>query len=116
LDWHDLATTCRLRLAGICYSRDLVAVTETTAGLPKLNAPSETAPCLVREVLEEQRIHRALQAHLQVRNIALGERDDVHAGECQSLEESSRVFLITAESIQGFSEDDVASPMESVPH
>ena len=37
-------------------------------------------------------------------------------GERQSLEEAGRVFLIAAESIQGFGENDVESPLESIPH
>ena len=53
---------------------------------------------------------------MQVCDVALGERDDVDTGECQALEEAGRVFLIAAESIQGFGKDDVESPLESIPH
>jgi hypothetical protein len=42
---------------------------------------------LVREVLQEQRVHRSLEPDVQVRDDALGKRDDIYAGEGQALEE-----------------------------
>ena len=53
---------------------------------------------------------------MQVRDVALGESDDVHAGEGEALEESCGVFLVPAESIQRFREDDVESPVQRVAH
>ncbi len=53
---------------------------------------------------------------MQVRDIALGERHDAHAGECQSLEESCGVFLVPAESIQRLREDDIESLVQRVSH
>jgi len=51
-----------------------------------------------------------------VSDVALGERDDVHAREGQSLEQAGGVFLVAAESVQGLGEDDIESPVEGVPH
>ena len=53
---------------------------------------------------------------MQVRDVALGERDDVHAGERESLEEAGRVFLVAAESVQRLGEDDVESPVQRIAH
>ena len=56
--------------------------------------------CLFGQILEEQGVHRALESDVQVRDVALGERDNVHAGEGEALEETGRVFLVAAESIE----------------
>jgi hypothetical protein len=37
---------------------------------------------------------------VQVRDVAFGERDDVDAGEGETLEETGGVFLIAAEAVQ----------------
>lgn len=50
--------------------------------------------CLLGEILQEQGVHRALESDVEVRDVALGDRDDVDAREGESLEESRRVFLI----------------------
>ena len=57
---------------------------------------------LLGEGLQEQGVHRALESDVQVRDVALCERDDVHAGECESFEEASGVFLVAAEPIERF--------------
>ena len=53
---------------------------------------------------------------VQMRDVALGERDDVHAGEGETLEEACCVFLVPAETVQGLREYDVKSPVQRVPH
>jgi hypothetical protein len=53
---------------------------------------------------------------MQVRDVALSERDDVHAGEREALEESGRVLLVPAESVQGLGEYDVESSVQRVAH
>jgi len=37
---------------------------------------------------------------VEVRDVALGKRDDVDTGKGETLEETGRVFLIAAESVQ----------------
>src|SRR5262245_32746435 len=58
LNLDDLAISCSRRLAGTYYSPHLVAVAKTATGFAELDAASEPAPCLIREILEEQRVHR----------------------------------------------------------
>jgi hypothetical protein len=48
--------------------------------------------------------------------VRLGERDDVHVSEGRTLEESGGVFLIPAESIGRFGEDNVESLVQRITH
>jgi hypothetical protein len=71
---------------------------------------------LLREILQEQGIHRPLESDVQVRDVAFGERDDVDAGEGETLEETRRVFLVAAEAMQRLGEDDVEPAVQCIPH
>ena len=95
---------------------DLVAVAEAASRLPELHASTKASARLIGEVLQEQRVHRALQTDVEVCDVALGERDDVHAGEGEALEETGGVFLVTAEAVQRFREHDIEPPIERVAH
>lgn len=53
---------------------------------------------------------------MQVRNVALGERDDVHTRERQTLEQASGIFLVPAEAIERFGHDDVDLAAQGVGH
>jgi hypothetical protein len=68
------------------------------------------------EVLQEEGVHRPLESDVQVCDVALGESDDVDAGEGEALEEAGSVFLVAAESVQRLGEDDVESPIQRIPH
>jgi putative addiction module component (TIGR02574 family) len=48
-----------------------VAVAEAAAGLPELHTTAQSASCLVGQVFQEKRVHRALQADMKVRDVAL---------------------------------------------
>jgi hypothetical protein len=72
--------------------------------------------CLLRQVFQEEGVHRALESDVQVRDVAFGERDDVDAGKRQSLEQASGVFLIAAESVQRLGQDEIESPVEGIAH
>jgi len=52
------------------------------------------------EVFEEQRIHRALEADVKLGDLALAQRDDLHARETEMLEQRRHVGLVTAHAIQ----------------
>jgi len=51
-----------------------------------------------------------------MRDVTLGERDDVDAGEGETLEKACCVFLVPAETVQGLREHDVKPPVQCVPH
>jgi len=53
---------------------------------------------------------------MQVRDISFRERDNVHAGEGETLEEACCVFLVPAETVQGLREHDVKPPVQCVAH
>jgi hypothetical protein len=91
----------------VCRARHLVAVAETASGLPELHTAAQSSPRFVGEILQEERVHRALQPNVQVCDVSLGERDDVHAGECETLEESGGVLLVATESVQRLRKHDV---------
>jgi hypothetical protein len=97
-------------------ARHLVAVAEAPSRLPEFDAAAQSSSSLVREILQEESIHRTLQPDVQVRDVTLGERDDVDAGESETLEEACGVFLVAAESIERFGEDDVETCVQRVAH
>jgi hypothetical protein len=53
---------------------------------------------------------------VEVRYVAFRKRHDVHAGECEPLEQAGRVFLVAAEAVQRLGEDDIESPIQRIPH
>ena len=53
---------------------------------------------------------------MQVRDVALGERDDVHAGESETLEETRGVFLVPTETVQRLREHNVESSVQRIAH
>ena len=63
--------------------------------------------CLRREVLQEERVHRALQADVELVDLTLGERDDHHPGELKVLEQRRDVGLVPAHPVQGLRHHDV---------
>jgi len=65
---------------------------------------------LVGEVLQTERIHRALQAHVKVAHFTFRQRDDAYADKGQALEQAGGVFLIAAEAVQRFGEHIDAEP------
>ena len=101
---------------GVQCLYDAIAVAEAAGRLAVLDAAAESAVCLLREILQEQGVHRALEADVQVRDVALGERDDVDAGEGEALEEAGRVFLVAAEAVQRLGEHDVEPAVERIAH
>lgn len=62
---------------------------------------------LLGEVLQEQAAHRALQADMQFGNLALGDRDNRYPLKPHLLKECSDVFLVPAQPVQPFGDDDI---------
>src|SRR5207244_10512496 len=92
----DLPFTGRRRCA-IYRPHDSIAVGETATGFALFHAAPHTPACLVRQILQEQRVHCSFQANMQVCDLALGERHDAYAEKGQTLEEAGGVCLVTAE-------------------
>lgn len=81
-----------------------------------LDSPAQSTVRFLGQVFEEEGVHRALESDVEVRDVALRQRHDVHAGECQTFEQTGGVFLVAAESIQRLGEDYVETPVERIPH
>jgi len=80
---------------------DVVAVAPPACRLPSLYASTLPAMGLLRQVLEEQGIHCALQADMQFGDFALGQGDDPDPRELHPLEQSGDILLIARQTVQG---------------
>jgi hypothetical protein len=69
-------------------------------------------PGLVREVLEEERIHGVLETDVQVRDLALGQRVDLHAGERHALEDAG----FTSRGLRWVIDIDIENYLGSISH
>ena len=82
---HDLSLTCGDE-AVLEPPHDPVAETDPAACLAQFDSTAESAPGLLGQLLQEQCIHRPLEANVQVGDVAFSERDDVHTSEREALE------------------------------
>ena len=67
----------------------------------------KTATNLLREVPQEERIHRALEADMQLADLALGQRHHLDAGEGETLVQSGDVLLVAGETIERLRDHDI---------
>ena len=58
-----------------------IAVAAAAAGAALLDPAAQAAMRLQRQVLQEERVHRALEPDMQLADLALGHRHQPHAGE-----------------------------------
>ena len=101
-------------LAGAFH--DLVTVGQPTAAAARLDAAPEAAPRLVGEIRQEQRVHRALEADVQLADLALAERDDADVGVPHALEEAGHVLLVAADAVERLGVDEVEPAARGVLH
>ena len=74
------------RLAGrVQPLHDAIAVANSAAGLARLHASAQAAVRLGGKVLEEEGVHRALQADVKLGNLPFGDRGDRHVREAETL-------------------------------
>ncbi len=96
----------RLALAvGALYY--VVAVAEPAAGLALLHPSAQTSVGLGGEVFQEQGVHRAFEADVQLGDFAFGQGDDLHAGETEMLEQRRHIGLIARDAVQCFGQHNV---------
>lgn len=60
---------------------------------------------LVGQVLQEERVHRALETDMEMRDFALGQGDDLHIGIGHALVEANDVLLIARQAIHRLGQD-----------
>ena len=85
----------------------VIAVAEAAAGLALLDPAANAAMGLGGEVLQEQRIHRALQPDMKLADLAFAQGDDLHASEAQMLEQRRHVGLVAAHAVQRLGQHDL---------
>lgn len=73
---------------------DLVAIAEPAARFAVLDVATQPAVGLGGQILEEQCVHRALEADVKFADLALSQRDDGHAGTLQVPVELGHIGLI----------------------
>lgn len=73
---------------------DVIAVADPAAGFSLLDPTPKAAMGLLGQVLQEQSVHRALQADVQFRDLALGEGHDRDARELHVFEQGGDVRLV----------------------
>ena len=84
-----------------------VAVAQAATGLASLDPAADAAMGLRRQVLQEERVHRALEADVKLADLAFGERDQSDADELEMLVECRDIGLIAADPVERLGEDDV---------
>jgi hypothetical protein len=86
---------------------DVVPVAVAAGRLARLDPTAQAPPRLVRQVLEVERTHGALEPDVQLVDLALGEGDDLHAQEAHPLVDMGDVLLVAGQAVQRFGHDDV---------
>src|SRR5690348_15720751 len=96
------------------FQGNLVAVAASSAGTALAHAPLQSAVYLLSEILQEERVHRALQAYMQLADLALGNRGEFHAREGELLVEGGYILLIAGEAVERLGDDDIELTLASI--
>src|SRR6185437_9340142 len=72
---------------GIIFHDDVISIAEATSRLTVSDAAFKTPPRFDCQILQEESIHRALQADVQLADYPLAQRDERDASEGEMLEE-----------------------------
>jgi len=84
-----------------------IAVTKAATRLTLLDPAAQAAMGLGGEVLQEQGVHRALEADVKLGDLAFGQSDDPDAREFEMLVEDGHIGLVARDAVQGFGQHDV---------
>jgi hypothetical protein len=85
----------------------VVTEAQSAAGPARAHPALKPAPRLVGEVLQEDRVHRALQANVKFADLALGQGEQPHTGKAQPLEQSGDILLVARQPVERLGDDDV---------
>jgi hypothetical protein len=107
LGFIDCALTPNRLALAIGTLHHVVAIAEPAAGLALFDPAAQTTMCLGGEVLQKQRIHRAFEADMKLRDFAFSQGNDLHAGETQMLEQRRHIGLIARDAVQSLGEHNV---------
>ena len=107
LRFVDGAVTPDWLTVGIEFLHHIVAVGIAAAGLAGLDAAALPSAGLVGQILQEQRIHRALEPDMQLADLTLRQGEHLHVGIAHALVDAGDVFLVTADPVQCLGQDHV---------
>ena len=107
LGFVDLPLAAGLLAIAVETFHNVIAIAEPAACLSLLDAATQTAMGLGGEIFQEQGVHRALETDMQLRNLALGERHERHAGKLEMLVENGDIGLVAADTVQRFRQHNV---------
>ena len=82
-----------------------VGIAATAA--PCLDAAAQAAMRLGGKVLQEEGVHRALQADMQLTDLAFRQGDDADAGKLHPFIKCGNILLVAGQAVQGFCHDDI---------
>lgn len=82
----DDAFACDRCPIGTELTYHIIAIRLAAPRVTRLDPASQAAPCLVRQVLQKELVHRALEADMQLADLSLRQRDDAHAMKAQTFE------------------------------
>ena len=85
----------------------VIAVAPAAGNAASLDTADLAAARLLRQVLEEQRRHSALETDVDLRHCTIGQRLDAHAQELQLLEQRGNVGLAARQAIEALGDDHV---------
>ena len=79
---------------------DHVSIRIAAARLAGFDASAKPPPRLVGQILQIERIHRALKADMQLTDLALRQGHDLDAGKAKTLVDRCRVLLVAGKPVQ----------------
>ena len=84
-----------------------IAIAQPASRFTGRDPAAEAAMRLGGEVLQEQRVHRALEADMQLGNLAFRQGHQLDAGEFEPLVQAGDIFLVARQPVQRLREHDV---------
>jgi hypothetical protein len=84
----DRAAAAHGQAVAVGLAHDRVAVAQPAAGAALLDAAAQAPMRLGGKILEEERVHRALEADMELADLAFGQRNQLHAGKGELLVEN----------------------------
>src|SRR5262249_60193790 len=93
---------------------DIVAVAVAADGRFGFDAATQTPARLVREILEIKRSHRALQADMELVDVAFGQREDPTARKADPLEDMRDILLVTGQAVERFRDNDPEPAFQAI--
>ncbi|WP_244624166.1 MULTISPECIES: hypothetical protein [unclassified Bosea (in: a-proteobacteria)] len=98
-----------LQLAGLAWNRP-IAISPAASAAAVANDAGEAASNLLSQPLQEQCRHRALEPDMHLADLAVGDGDELHAGELRGLIEPGDIGEIAREPVEILGQDHIELP------